>query len=137
MKCATTSLFSYLAEHPAIAPSSVKEPEFFSEHQGHVARAARYRISGTSTPPAYAMEASTGYTKWPGRAGGDRRLLSPGMAHLAASKASTSPSGASPPRRWRRLCRQVAEGDYSSLRAQIESSLVRASNFAAASLRSL
>jgi hypothetical protein len=67
MKCATTSLFSYLAEHPAIAPCSVKEPEFFSEHQGHVARAARYQDLWDFDPArhAYAMEASTGYTKWP------------------------------------------------------------------------
>ena len=31
MKCGTTSLFSYLAEHPQIAPCSSKEPCFFSK----------------------------------------------------------------------------------------------------------
>ena len=42
MKCATTSLFSYLAEHPAIAPAKIKEPEFFSRNQAHRAQVARY-----------------------------------------------------------------------------------------------
>ena len=49
MKCATTSLFAYLAEHPAIAPSTVKEPEFFSRHQGHRHPVERYE-SGQPTP---------------------------------------------------------------------------------------
>jgi hypothetical protein len=67
MKCATTSLFSYLAEHPAIAPALVKEPEFFSRHQGHRHAVARYEDLWPGFDPgihAYAMEASTGYTKF-------------------------------------------------------------------------
>ncbi len=68
MKCATTSLFSYLAEHPAICPSSVKEPEYFS-HQIRP-HDTRNRIRSYSdlwdfdtVHHAWAMEASTGYTK--------------------------------------------------------------------------
>jgi Sulfotransferase family len=67
MKCATTSLFSYLAEHPEIAPSAVKEPEYFSRHQAHRAAVPRYEDLWPDFDPdrhAYAMEASTGYTKF-------------------------------------------------------------------------
>ncbi len=68
MKCATTSLFSYLAEHPEICPASVKEPEYFSNQvRPHD---TRNRISSydelwdfDATRHAWAMEASTGYTK--------------------------------------------------------------------------
>ena len=31
MKCGTTSLFHYLAEHPQVSPSSDKEPFFFCD----------------------------------------------------------------------------------------------------------
>lgn len=67
MKCATTSLFAYLAEHPAIAPALVKEPEYFSRHQGHRHPVERYEDLWPDFDPArhaYAMEASTGYTKF-------------------------------------------------------------------------
>jgi hypothetical protein len=66
MKCATTSLFSYLAEHPEIAPARIKEPEYFSRRQGHRAGLARYEDLWDFDPARhrYAMEASTGYTKW-------------------------------------------------------------------------
>lgn len=68
MKCATTSLFSYLAEHPAVCPASVKEPEYFSRQERH--HDTRNRISAYTdlwdfdpARHAWAMEASTGYTK--------------------------------------------------------------------------
>jgi hypothetical protein len=66
MKCATTSLFAYLAEHPEIAPAKVKEPEFFSRHQGHRQPLDRYEDLWDFDPARhrYAMEASTGYTKF-------------------------------------------------------------------------
>jgi len=68
MKCATTSLFSYLAEHPAICPASVKEPEYFSNQvRPHDTRnrIAAYDELWDFDPArhAWAMEASTGYTK--------------------------------------------------------------------------
>jgi hypothetical protein len=67
MKCATTSLFAYLAEHPEIAPSIVKEPEFFSRHQGHRHPVAHYEELWPDFDPdrhRFAMEGSTGYTKF-------------------------------------------------------------------------
>lgn len=67
MKCATTSLFAYLAEHDAVAPSLVKEPEYFSKHQGHRYPVARYEDLWPDFDPdrhRYAMEGSTGYTKF-------------------------------------------------------------------------
>ena len=74
MKCATTSLFSYLAEHPAVAPAKIKEPEFFSRNQGHRAQVARYQDLWDFDPDLhrYAMEASTGYTKWGERGAAER-----------------------------------------------------------------
>ena len=68
MKCATTSLFSYLAEHPAICPAAVKEPEYFSNQvRVHDTRnrIAAYAELWDFDPDrhAWAMEASTGYTK--------------------------------------------------------------------------
>jgi len=81
MKCATTSLFGYLAEHPAIAPATVKEPEFFSRHQGHRVDVARYEDLWPDFDPArhaYAMEASTGYTKW-GERGAAARIHAHGL----------------------------------------------------------
>lgn len=67
MKCATTSLFAYLAEHPEIAPSIVKEPEYFSKLQGHRHQVGRYEELWPDFDPdrhRYAMEGSTGYTKF-------------------------------------------------------------------------
>jgi Sulfotransferase domain len=74
MKCATTSLFSYLAEHAEIAPAKIKEPEFFSRHQGHRAQVARYEDLWDFDPERhrYAMEASTGYSKWGERGAAER-----------------------------------------------------------------
>ena len=75
MKCATTSLFSYLAEHPAITPARIKEPEFFSRHRGrHRMNVARYEDLWDFDPDRhrYAMEASTGYTKWGNRGAAER-----------------------------------------------------------------
>ena len=81
MKAATTSLFSYLAEHPAICPASIKEPEFFSRHQGHKAPIARYEDLWADFDPdrhRFAMEASTGYTKW-GERGAEETIHAYGL----------------------------------------------------------
>jgi glycosyltransferase involved in cell wall biosynthesis len=67
MKCGTTSLFEYLKSHPAICPSIVKEPEFFSTKQLHKLPVENYEElwSFDKAKHSYAMEASTGYTKFP------------------------------------------------------------------------
>lgn len=67
MRCGTSSLYSYLQTHPAICPARKKEPEYFSEHQRHGVQTEDY-FNLWSFDPAihkYAMEASTGYTKYP------------------------------------------------------------------------
>lgn len=67
MKCGTTSLFNYIQGHPQICPAMIKEPEFFSEHQDHGAQVASYEDLWTFdiSVHKYALEASTGYTKYP------------------------------------------------------------------------
>jgi hypothetical protein len=68
MKCGTSSLFNYLASHPAICPSVTKEPEFFSTYQRHRRRdVINYEQLWEFNPHVhqYALEASTGYTKYP------------------------------------------------------------------------
>ena len=67
MKCGTSSLFSYLEGHPEICTPTIKEPEYFSENQGHGIRVDRYQDlwNFDSAAHKYALEASTGYTKYP------------------------------------------------------------------------
>ncbi len=67
MKCGTSSLYSYLQAHPQICPAIIKEPEFFSEHQDHGVQTDDYRKLWSFDPAIhkYAMEASSGYTKYP------------------------------------------------------------------------
>ena len=68
MKSGTTSLFSYLSAHSQICASVIKEPEFFSDHQRHKTSFKSYADLWPHfdrTVHRYAMEASTGYTKYP------------------------------------------------------------------------
>ncbi len=67
MKCGTSSLYNYLEGHPEICPALVKEPEFFSENQRHGVDVTEYRDLWSFDPSVhkYALEASTGYTKFP------------------------------------------------------------------------
>jgi len=77
MRCGTSSLFNYLVQHPEICPSIRKEPEFFSEHQQHrFTGVDRYEDLWKFDPAAhrYALEASTGYTKFPEEMGVPQRI---------------------------------------------------------------
>lgn len=67
MKCGTSSLYDYLKGHPEICPAVTKEPEFFSEHQNHKRHIERYEDLWPFDAGVhrYALEASTGYTKYP------------------------------------------------------------------------
>ncbi len=68
MKCGTSSLYWYLVNHPEICPCLKKEPEFFSEHQEHRYKGAtKYEDlwDFEETRHRFALEASTGYTKYP------------------------------------------------------------------------
>lgn len=67
MKAGTTSLFDYLARHPAIAPSAPKEPAYFAFDDVYRRGPDWYRSLFRFDPSrhAVALEASTDYTKHP------------------------------------------------------------------------
>jgi hypothetical protein len=68
MKCGTTTLFSYLAQHPEICQNLFqKEPEYFSNHSEELDIRSYYRqYFPLPFKRQIALEASTGYTKIPG-----------------------------------------------------------------------
>lgn len=67
MKCGTTSLFRYLRQHPQIAGSLKKEPQFFSDQQKYKTGLSAYKrlwlFAGLRNK--IRLEASTNYTKHP------------------------------------------------------------------------
>ena len=66
MKCGTTSLFNYLAEHPAVCACSLKEPNFFSDNRSWERGIEWYQSLWEDWHPArhkIALEASVSYTK--------------------------------------------------------------------------
>lgn len=77
MKCGTTALYTALIQHPRICPCIQKEPEFFSETQFHGIRSGKDAEPWDSSHTysdlwhfrpgkhTYAIEASSGYTKYP------------------------------------------------------------------------
>jgi hypothetical protein len=82
MKCGTSSLYDYLVEHPAIAPCLTKEPEWFSRHQSHRQDVPDYGDLWPDWDPArhrWALEASTGYTKFPREEGIPERMHAYGL----------------------------------------------------------
>lgn len=78
MKSGTSSLYQYLASHPDILQSRVKEPEYFSENQVHGISVKNYeKVWGKKSK--YKIEASTGYTKYPFERGVPRRIKECGI----------------------------------------------------------
>ena len=67
MKCGTTSLFNYLAQHPQIAPCREKEPSFFARDAELAKGLDHYDSLWDFDPAAHrvAMEGSTDYAKMP------------------------------------------------------------------------
>lgn len=67
MKCGTSSLYTYLKDHPEICPSFIMEPRFFCEKQKLKIPYACYDQLWEFDNKAhkYSMEASTAYTKYP------------------------------------------------------------------------
>lgn len=67
MKCGTTSLFRYLGQHPEVAPSTPKEPHFFTRQQDAGKGLDWYYQRWDWNPRTHriALEASTSYTKVP------------------------------------------------------------------------
>lgn len=74
-KSATTSLANLLNQHPEIGLGSIKEPNFFS-HQQRFARGLDWYSSLYDDVRAdqLALDASTGYTRWPQNPGTAARI---------------------------------------------------------------
>jgi hypothetical protein len=81
MKAGTSSLFRLLQEHPSICAAQAKEPEFFSQHQGHALNVSHYEDLFPSRSGGHALylEASTGYTKYPEEHGVPLRIKQQGL----------------------------------------------------------
>lgn len=82
MKCGTSSLYEYLCAHPEICPCTVKEPEFFSENQGHGAQVRSYGdlFAYNNQLHRFTLEASTGYTKFPAEQHVPKRIYEYGIS---------------------------------------------------------
>ncbi len=76
-KCGTSSLFQYLAQHPAVAPSQPKEPNFFASDENWARGRAWYESLFEFDPVqhAWALDGSTYYTKHPDFTGAPERML--------------------------------------------------------------
>lgn len=81
MKCGTSSLYDYLSGHPQLCPALTKEPEYFSSHQRHGVDIGGYEQLWhfDNQLHQYAMEASTGYTKFPVESGVPQRIHDHGL----------------------------------------------------------
>lgn len=81
MKCGTSSLYDYLSGHPQLCPALTKEPEYFSSHQRHGVAVSDYHRLWDFDPRVhrFAMEASTGYTKFPEESGVSQRIHAYGI----------------------------------------------------------
>lgn len=82
MKSGTSSFFDYLSQHPRICASVPKETEYFSEHQHHKRTADRYDSfwpDFDASQHDWALEASTGYTKWPRETNVPQRMYASGI----------------------------------------------------------
>ena len=82
MKAGTSTLYDALSDHPQICPCVVKEPEFFSMHQGRSVEIERYEDlwqEYESGVHRYRLEASTGYTKFPQEPGVPSRIREYGL----------------------------------------------------------
>ena len=76
MKCGTTSLFSYLAQHPQISACSEKEPRFFTNDKKWAKGFDWYQNLWNWNPIEHkvALEASVSYTRIPLRPNAAERI---------------------------------------------------------------
>lgn len=81
MKSGTSTFFRHLTSHPHVAASRVKEPEYFSQFQGHGLAVEVYEDlwEFDSQAHRYCAEASTGYTKYPHEPCVPDRILETGI----------------------------------------------------------
>ena len=87
IKCGTTSLFQYLAEHPEIAACTQKEPKFFNNQ---FSKGFDYYQSLWDWDPnthKIALEATPGYTRFTTR---NPRNAADNIAQLVASREGTT-----------------------------------------------
>ncbi len=84
MKSGTTSLYSYLAQHPQICECRIKEPEYFSRSQSHGVEETSYEElwNFEDSIHRYVLDGSTGYTKYPKRKGVPERISRSGIDPL-------------------------------------------------------
>ncbi len=82
MKCGTSKLYDYLAQHPEICPCNIKEPQYFSEYYSDYQKANRsYESFFDFNPPKhkYVLDGSTGYAKYPTVTGVPNRIKEYGL----------------------------------------------------------
>ncbi|MDF1513190.1 MAG: sulfotransferase [Anaerolineae bacterium] len=86
MKSGTTTLFAMIGQHPEICPSVIKEVEYFSENQpqgihGQGIPIEKYEELWNFNPEQhrFALEASTGYSKYPFESDVPRKIHSYGL----------------------------------------------------------
>jgi hypothetical protein len=85
MKSGTTSLFSYLIQHPEICPGRKKELEYFSHKFGNKEfKKGKYEDLFDIDPSfhKFILDASTGYTKYPMEEGVPNRIKKYGLNPL-------------------------------------------------------
>ncbi len=85
MKSGTSTLYSYLVQHPQICGAKVKEPFYFMddpmERLPHDPSISCYEDLWDFDPAdhRYALEGSTGYTKYPAQLGLPKRIFDHGL----------------------------------------------------------
>ena len=85
MKAGTGSLYNYLAGHPDIHASPVKEPKFFANPAPTVSEVCAYRaLFEGRTNERWVFEASSAYSKYPHRDGVPARIrrMAPGARFI-------------------------------------------------------
>ena len=76
MKAGTSSLYSWLADHPSVFASPVKEPEYFAiQSPSPLERSTYFSLFDGRTDDQWAFEGSTAYTKFPRVAGIPERIF--------------------------------------------------------------
>lgn len=81
MKSGTTTLYEYLCRHHQICPCRVKEPDFFLDRRVVDSKRNRYEDLWEFDDSVHriALEASTGYTKYPRKSGVPERIEKYGL----------------------------------------------------------
>lgn len=81
MKCGTSTLYDWIAQHPAVCPCADKEPEFFSDCYESSVQGRDYDDLWAVNPARHTcrIDGSTGYTKFPQAKGVPERIRAHGL----------------------------------------------------------